>query len=252
MKFLRALTVPAVIFLCWQTAAALGIVSPYLLPSPAAVLRTAGEMLDSGLLARHTAASLTRVAQGFFLSVTLGCSLAYLLSSLPRLEKALDPLLSFLRMTPPLATIPLLILWLGIGEATQIAIIVLASFFPVFLNARAGFARLDDSFRELAAGLNLSRLDYARYFIWPAAFPSIVTGVRLSFGYSWRALIAAELIAAGSGLGYMISDAEQMQRVDVVMVGIFAIGLIGWALDALFRRLVAQLAGRRFPEVREG
>lgn len=76
--------------------------------------------------------------------------------------------------------------------------------------------------------------------------------MRLSFGYSWRALIAAELIAAGSGLGYMISDAEQMQRVDVVMVGIFAIGLVGWALDALFRRVVAGVAGRRFPEVVEG
>ena len=76
--------------------------------------------------------------------------------------------------------------------------------------------------------------------------------MRLSFGYSWRALIAAELIAAGSGLGFMISDAEQMQRVDVVIVGIFAIGLLGWALDVLFRKLVARLAGRRFPEVTEG
>ncbi len=252
MKFLRALIAPALILLCWQTAATSGLASPYLLPAPVSVLRTAVEMLDSGLLLRHTAASLNRVVQGFFLSVTLGCALAYLLSALPRLEKALDPLLSFLRMTPPLATIPLLILWLGIGEATQLAIIVLASFFPVFLNARAGFARLDAPFRELAVSLDLSRLDYARYFVWPAAFPSIVTGVRLSFGYSWRALIAAELIAAGSGLGYMISDAEQMQRVDRVMVGIFVIGLIGWTLDALFRKAVVRLASRRFPEVAEG
>lgn len=251
-QLLRALLVPSLILLCWQTATSLGLASPYLLPSPASVLRTAVDMLDSGLLARHTAASLGRVAQGFTLSVALGCALASLLAALPRLEKALDPVLSFLRMTPPLATIPLLILWLGIGEATQLAIIVLASFFPIFLNARAGFARLDAPFRELAVSLALSRLDYARYFVWPAAFPSIVTGVRLSFGYSWRALIAAELIAAGSGLGYMISDAEQMQRVDVVIVGIFVIGLIGWLLDALFRKGVARLMGRRFPEVLEG
>lgn len=252
MRALRALVVPLLVLLAWQATASLGLASPYLLPAPLTVLRTAGDMLESGLLLRHTAASLGRVARGFSVSVLAGCALAWLLASLPRLEKALDPVLSFVRMTPPLATIPLLILWFGIGEATQLAIIILASFFPVYLNARAGFARLDASFRELAASLSLSHLDYARYFVWPAAFPSIVTGVRLSFGYSWRALIAAELIAAGSGLGFMISDAEQMQRVDVVMVGVFAIGLVGWALDALFRRAVVALAGRRFPEVAGG
>ena len=251
MRIMRALLLPMILLLCWQTASSLGLVSPYLLPPPLEVLRSAADMLESGLLARHMEASLGRVARGFSLSVVLGCVLAFLLSFLPRLEKALDPVLSFLRMTPPLATIPLLILWLGIGEATQLAIIFLASFFPVLLNARAGFARLDAPFRELAASLALSRLDYARYFVWPAAFPSIITGIRLSFGYSWRALIAAELIAAGSGLGYMISDAEQMQRVDIVMVGIFVIGITGWALDALFRRIVIRLAGRRFPELEE-
>ena len=136
MKPLRALALPLIVLFFWQMATAWGMVSPYLLPSPGSVLRTAGEMLDSGILARHTAASLKRVAQGFSLSVLFGCALAWLLAALPRLEKALDPALSFLRMTPPLATIPLLILWLGIGEATQLAIIILAAFFPVFLNAR--------------------------------------------------------------------------------------------------------------------
>lgn len=252
MKALRVLVVPLLILLVWQLVSGLGLASSYLLPAPAAVLRAAWDMLGSGLLARHMAASLGRVARGFSLSVAAGCALAAVLAHLPRLEKALNPVLSFMRMTPPLATIPLLILWFGIGDATQVAIIILASFFPVYLNARAGFARLDDSFRELAATLSLSRLDYARYFALPAALPSIITGVRLSFGYSWRALIAAELVAAGSGLGSMISDAEQMQRVDVVMVGIFAIGLAGWALDALFQRAVAGLLGRRFPEVSAG
>lgn len=252
MRLLRALVVPLFILVAWQLAASLGLASPYLLPAPATVLHTAGDMMESGLLVRHATASLERVARGFSVSVAAGCALAALLAALPRLEKALDPALSFMRMTPPLATIPLLILWFGIGEATQLAIIILASFFPVYLNARAGFARLDAPYRELAAGLSLSRFDYARYFALPAALPSIITGVRLGFGYSWRALIAAELIAAGSGLGYMISDAEQMQRVDVVIVGIFSIGLIGWALDVLFRRVMAGLAGRRFPEVAAG
>lgn len=251
MRLIRALLVPVAILALWQLACSAGWASPYLLPPPLAVLETGVALLKSGELLRNTFASLWRVAQGFTLSVVTGCFCAWVLTLFPKVENALDPVLNFLRMTPPLAMIPLLILWFGIGEATQLAIIILASFFPVYLNARSGFASLDAGFRELAESLNLSRIDFARYFVWPAAFPAIITGIRLSFGYSWRALIAAELIAASSGLGYMISDAEQMQRVDVVVVGIFAIGLIGWSMDALFRKLVVRLAGRRFPGVGE-
>lgn len=247
--FLWASAIPLFLLALWQCASSLGWASPYLLPPPAKVLKTAVTLAQNGVLFKNTLASLIRVAQGFAISVSVGCLCAWLLSSLPGLERALDPVLSFLRMTPPLAMIPLFILWFGIGERTQLAIIVLASFFPVYLNARAGFASLKPDYRELAQSLNLGRLDYIRYFLLPSAFPSIITGIRLSFGYSWRALIAAELIAASSGLGYMIADAEEMQRADVVIVGIFAIGLIGWGLDMLFRMALARLAGRRFPEL---
>ena len=248
-RIFYALIAPIIILLLWQTACSLRLASPWLLPPPLVVWHSFLSTLASGMLLNNTAASLLRVVQGFSLSVISGCLLAWLLYNLPHIELVLDPVLNFLRMTPPLATIPLLILWFGIGETTQLAIIVLASFFPVFLNARAGFARLDAPLKELAASLNLKGWLYARYFALPAAFPSIITGVRLGFGYSWRALIAAELIAAGSGLGYMIADAEQMQQVDVVIVGIFAIGFTGWGLDAGFKRLIAVLCGRRFPEL---
>lgn len=247
--FIWASLLPIILLAVWQCASSLGWVSPYLLPSPVRVLKTGLALIQNGVLFKNILASLGRVTQGFVLSVITGCICAWLLSALPRLERALDPVLNFVRMTPPLAMIPLFILWFGIGEKTQLAIIVLASFFPVYLNARAGFASLKPAFRELAESLNLCRLDYVRFFLLPAAFPSIVTGIRLSFGYSWRALIAAELIAASSGLGYMIADAEEMQRADVVIVGIFAIGLIGWGLDMFFRKLLARLAGRRFPEL---
>ena len=249
MRLVQFLAVPLLMLAAWHVAAVSGAVSPYLLPAPAAVFATAADMVSSGELARHLGASMHRISQGFFISISAGCIAAALLARFTLLEKLLDVPLSFLRMTPPLAVIPLLILWLGIGEATQQAIIILASFFPTFLNARAGFSRLDASFKELSASLHLSFLDYTRYLALPAAVPSIVTGIRLSFGYCWRALIAAELIAASTGLGYMITDAEQMQRVDEVMVGVFVIGLIGWALDSLFRTASSKLLGRRFPEV---
>lgn len=247
--FLRASIFPLLLLALWQCAASLGWVSPYLLPSPFRVLQTGFILLQNGILFKNIIASLTRVAQGFSLSVIAGCLFAWLLFCLPSLEKALDPVLNFLRMTPPLAMIPLLILWFGIGETTQLAIIILASFFPVYLNARAGFASLKPDYKELAVSLNPGPLKYTLYFLLPAAFPSIITGIRLSFGYSWRALIAAELIAASSGLGYMIADAEEMQRVDVVIVGILAIGFIGWGLDTLFKKALASLAGHRFPEL---
>lgn len=249
MDKLSGVVAPILILVIWQIATVYNWASPYLLPAPKTVFETFLIMLQNGQLWFNIKASLWRVAQGFTISAFFGTLLAGLLARLPKLEKALDPILNFLRMTPPLATIPLLILWFGIGEATQLAIIILAAFFPTFLNARAGFARLDAPLAELARSLNLSKRDFIYYFAIPVAFPSIITGLRLSFGYSWRALIAAELIAAGSGLGYMIADAEQMQRVDVVIVGIGAIGFIGWALDAGFRYLIALLAAKRFPEL---
>lgn len=249
MRMLKALIFPLLLLCLWQFSAAMGMVSPYLLPSPSQVLKTGLLLAENGVLLSHIGASLSRIASGFGLSVTLAFTAAGLLSRWKSLDETLQGSLSFLRMTPPLALTPLLILWLGIGDATQIAIIVLASFFPIYLNTRAGLNRLDAPFRELAASLGLSRMRMAVFFLLPAAAPSIITGLRLSFGYSWRALIAAELIAASSGLGYLIMDAEQMQRADEVIVGILVIGLFGWMLDAAFSLLVSTLLSRRFPEL---
>ena len=247
MRIFKSLFVPVLVLVLWQAVS--GAVSPYLLPGPARVLETGLAMAKSGMLGDHVLASFARIAAGFCLSVTLAFAAAALLYRWKILDELFQGSLSFMRMTPPLALTPLLILWLGIGDATQIAVIVLASFFPVYLNTRDGLSRLDAPFRELAASLHLSRPRMVLFFLLPAATPSIITGLRLSFGYSWRALIAAELIAAGSGLGYMIMAAEQMQRADEVIVGILIIGFLGWALDAAFSALSSALLKRRFPEL---
>lgn len=247
MRAFKSLFVPLLVLILWQAAS--GMVSPYLLPGPARVLETGLLMARNGLLSAHILASFYRIALGFCLSVVLAFLTAAALYRWRLLDELFQGTLSFMRMTPPLALTPLLILWLGIGDATQIAIIILASFFPIYLNTRDGLSRLDAPFRELAASLHLSRLRMVLFFLLPAATPSIITGLRLSFGYSWRALIAAELIAASSGLGYMIMDAEQMQRADEVIVGILVIGFLGWVLDAVFSTLTAALLKRRFPEL---
>ncbi len=249
MRIFKPFLFPLTLLGLWQIATASGMVSPYLLPGPGRVLETGLAMAENGTLSAHLLASLFRIAAGFSLSVMLAFAVAALLYRWKMLDDIFRGSLSFMRMTPPLALTPLLILWLGIGDASQIAVIVLASFFPIYLNTRDGLSRLNAPFRELAASLHLSRTRVVLFFLLPAATPSIITGLRLSFGYSWRALIAAELIAASSGLGYMIMDAEQMQRADEVIVGILVIGFLGWLLDAAFSTLSSALLKRRFPEL---
>ncbi|AKU66698.1 hypothetical protein ADJ79_04620 [Ottowia sp. oral taxon 894] len=239
----------AALVLLWELVARSGWVSAYLLPGPLAVLATGARLLQSGVLAAHAAASLARIGVGFLISCTAGIALAGAVARFRLVEDLTAAPLALLRMIPPLALTPLLVLWLGIGNATQISIIVLASFFPVFLNALGGFRCVTAQDDELARSLDLPRWAYVVCIAAPAAVPSLVTGVRLGFGYSWRALIAAELIAAGSGLGYLILDAQELQRTDVVMVGILVIDLLGWAMDWAFQRAAAALLGRRFPEV---
>ncbi len=251
MPALRTLLTPLLLLLYWQILAGSGLIPAYLLPPPLTVCKTALAMWQSGVLPGHIQASLGRVAAGFFCSALAGFFCAGLVTRFSLARELLAAPLSLLRMIPPLAVIPLLILWLGIGGATQLTIIILACFFPIFLNTRDGLCRVSDAHRELARSLNLSTRVYVARIVIPSAVPSVITGLRLAFGYSWRALIGAELIASSSGLGYMIMDAQDMMRTDEVLVGILAIGLIGWTLDALFSKAVIFFLRRRFPEIAE-
>lgn len=246
---LRLILIPLLILVYWQIAASLGWVSSYLLPPPMAVWEAMEKLYNSGALSKHVYASLTRVLQGFVLSCVLGVLIAGCVHRFKCVNELLIAPLAFLRMIPPLAMTPLLILWLGLGDATKLTIIVMASFFPIFLNTRDGLRRVTPEQQELATSLHLSRWRYTKSILLPAAIPSIITGARLAFGYSWRALIGAELIAASSGLGYMILNAQGLQRTDVVIGGILIIGILGWLLDTIFYRTVVITLKRRFPEV---
>lgn len=225
----------------WQAAATAGWINAYLLPSP---LRVTSAILDagrSGDLARHVAASLLRVGEGFGITVCLALPLAVLASFAPRLTTAFNPILTFLRNIPPLALIPVLILWFGLGEASKLALIVLTSFFPVFMGAVTGLGSVDPRLVEMGQSLGFSRLRILQRIQFPESVPSLLNGLRLGLGYSWRAIIGAEMIAAASGLGYWILDAEEMARIDVVFAGIVVIGILGIILDR-----AAYLAASRF------
>jgi sulfonate transport system permease protein len=233
---------PAAVLMLWWLLGQLDLLNPYLTPPPGEVWRAALESAASSELWQHTWVSLARVFGGFALTSALALPLAALLYFLPWLERMLAVPLEFIRVTPPLAAIPLLILWFGIGEGSKLAIIILASFFPIFLNVKEGLKNTDAGLLEMAETIDLTRWDAFRHVLLPSALPSVITGLRIGFGYSWRALIGAELIAAASGLGYMILDAEELARTDRVFLGIFVIGGLGYTFDALFSRMAAGLS----------
>lgn len=223
--------VSTAVVLFWAIAAKKEWVHPYLLPSPDRVFRTAVMMVASGNLLTHLWTSLLRVLSGFAVTLSMAVPLSFLIHALPSVKRLLRFPLEFLRAVPPLAAIPLLILWFGIGEASKTAVIVMASFFPVFLSLLGGLNSVGTNWRELARSLHLSAPDFVRFVLFPASLPSFLTGVQLGLSYCWRALMGAEMIAAASGLGYMILDSQEMGRVDRVFVGIVSLGLCGIILD---------------------
>lgn len=240
-RWVKPVIVLIVLLAAWQLASSSGRWSAYVLPAPARVLNSFLVMVKSGVLARHICVSFQRVAIGFSIAFVL----AFLLAVGASLRKGLADyygfLLEFMRNVPPLSLIALLILWFGIGEKSKIIIIVLASFFPMFLNIRKGIVSCDPKLLEVGQSYNFSRLKCFWKIVLPCAAPDILVGMRIGLGYSWRAIIGAEMIAAGSGLGYLILDAQQMSRSDKVIVGIFVIGLVGIACDKVFSFLIKKL-----------
>lgn len=240
-KILRGLLLPFCILSLWQLACSQQLFSPYLLPPPAQVAKEALELTASGVLFKHLAVSLRRVFFGFTLSCALALPLGIVCGQSRRFDAYCWLLLEFLRHVPPLAAVPLIILWAGIGEASKLTIIVLASFFPMFLNTYSGVHNVDNKLLEVGRSLHFNKWQQIRYIRLPASLEAIAVGMQLALGYSWRALIGAELIAASAGIGYLILDAEEMSRPDIVLVGMLAIGIIGTAIDYFFLLVLDKL-----------
>ena len=238
---LKSLAVVAVIFVLWSVVCRMGVFSAYVLPSPGKVWMAFLSMLRSGELGKSLLVSFSRVLIGFFLSSALAFLLGVLTSLAPSANPYYHPILEFLRHIPPMSLIPLLILWCGIGEASKIIIIVLTTFFPVFLNTNAGLEQCDPKLLEVGRMLEMSRTQQFFQIRLPSALPNILVGMRIGLGYSWRAIIGAEMIAAASGIGYLILDAQAMSRIDKVIVGILLIGLVGWMTDLLFGLIIRRV-----------
>lgn len=231
---LKAILPLAILLAFWQAAASANIWSEYVLPSPGRVLQSLNAMVQSGVLFENIWVSFCRVLMGFSIAFALAFLLGLFAGLRPNSSVYYNHIVEFFRNVPPLSLIALLILWFGIGETSKIIIIVLASFFPMFLNIKKGLASCDPKLIEVGRSLNFTQGQIFRRILLPNALPDILIGMRVGMGYSWRAIIGAEMIAAASGLGYMILDAQQMSRSDKVIVGIFVIGIVGYLCDRLF------------------
>lgn len=229
------------ILVIWYILAACGVFSSYVFPGPGRVWEAFVSMLKSGELTRHMLSSLGRVFLGFAISFVLAFVLGVLACMFPKADPYYKPILSFIRHVPPMSLIPLLILWFGIGETSKTIIIVLTAFFPIFMNTESGLKGCDVKLLEVGQMLQMSPAQKFLQIILPAAFPNILVGMQIGLGYSWRAIVGAEMIAAASGLGYMILDAQALSRSDKVLVGIILIGLLGLLMDILFQIVIRKV-----------
>lgn len=232
------LVVPLVLIVVWHIGSTYGWLNAYLLPPPKEVWIAAVDLWGKGLLWEHLSVSLARVLTGFLCSSTAALLLAGLNYRFDLFRRLTFLPLEAVRIIPPLSLVPVLILWFGIGEGSKLAVIILASFFPIYLSSLTALHCVDVKLLQMAKTLNLGRFDTVRFVLVPGARAGLATGLRLGFGYAWRALVGAELIAASAGLGYLILDSEELARTDRIFVGIIVIAVAGLVLDAFFRRLL--------------
>jgi ABC-type nitrate/sulfonate/bicarbonate transport system permease component len=228
---------PLTVLVTWELAARCGLVNTLLFPPPSKAFADLVVLVSSGYLSKALYASLFRVVCGFTLAVMVGVSLGVAMARIRLVNDFFDPLVELLRPISPLALFPLAILWFGIGDGSKIFVIALAAFFPVILNTFAGARSIDTNLIRASRSLGATELEIFTGIVLPASLPYIFTGVRLAWGISLIVIIAAEMVGATVGMGYMVLEAQQTFRTERVFAGIFVIGTVGFATDLGFRRL---------------
>ena len=232
---------PVVLVIVWEVAAKAGWVSPQVLPAPSKVLNTAIKLAATGSLLGDLRTSLLRAATGFALGGSVGFTLGVLVGFSRIAEAAIDRSVQMIRAIPFLALLPLVIVWLGVGEAEKIFLVALGVTFPIYINTTLGIRQVDPKLIELGRIQGLGPFELIRRIVLPGALPSILTGVRYALATAWLALVVAETIGAESGIGFLAMDAREFLRTDVIVLTIAIYALIGVAADAIARLLERRL-----------
>ena len=243
-RWISLLTLVALLAIWWAVTAT-GVIEPLFLPPPSAVLQKAWLLATTGYmdstLWQHLAASLSRIGLGLGFAVLTAVPVGIAIGANRIARGILDPLIEFYRPIPPLAYLPLIVIWCGIGELSKVLLIYLAIFAPIAIATATGVRTVDPAKLRAAQSLGASRAQLIRHVILPSALPDILTGVRIGLGVGWSTLVAAELIAATSGLGFMVQSAAQFLVTDVVVLGILVIALIAFAMEMGLRALQRKL-----------
>jgi len=236
--------VPVVILAAWQLVTATGLVPAYRLPAPLTVLQAGGDLVSRGELGLHIAISVQRVLLGFAIGSVIGLAVAAVVGLSRAGDALLSPTLDALRAVPSLAWVPLLILWLQIGEESKVTLIAIGAFFPVFTTVAAALRHIDPHLVEAGRCFGLRGWSLFRTVQLPAVVPSVVSGLRLALAQAWLFLVAAELIASSMGLGFLLNDSQQNGRVDRILLTIVLLALLGSLTNALLGLVEKKLLRR--------
>lgn len=231
-----------VLLAAWWLVTRMGWIAPLFLPTPGATLDAfvaalQGQTQGDVPLYEHVLVSMARVLGAFALAVITGAPLGIAMGTSRTLRGIVDPLIEFYRPLPPLAYLPLIVIWLGIDESAKVTLIYLACLAPMAMAAKAGVRSVPIEQINAAYSMGATRWQVTRLVVLPAALPEVLTGMRIAIGFGWTTLVAAEMVAAASGLGQMVLNASNFLRTDVVIMGIVLIGLMACAFDMLMRWL---------------
>jgi len=226
---------PLVLLLAWQVVSSAGLVSPRKLPPLTTVWQATLEVAGNGQLGDGLAVSLRRMFIGFVIGALIGAALGVFAGLLRWGDATVDPVIQMVRNVPLFGLIPLLILWFGIGELPKLVLIALAAGLPIYINVHTGIRHADPQLVEATSVLGYSRWERLRHVVLPGAASYTMVGVRLGVASSWLALVVAETIATDSGIGYMINNARDFLRTDIVIVGLLVYALVGLLMDTIVR-----------------
>lgn len=232
---------PLVVVAVWEACAQAGLIAPQILPAPSRVVHTAIRLAVSGSLLGDLGVSLLRAAAGLMAGGTVGFALGVAVGFSRLAEAVIDRSVQMIRAIPFLAVLPLVIVWLGVGEAQKIFLVALGVAFPIYINTTLGIRQLDPRLIELGHVQGLGDWELIRRIVLPGALPSILTGVRYALATAWLALVVAETIGAESGIGFLAMDAREFLRTDVIVLTVVIYALIGVAADGIARLLERRL-----------
>jgi len=232
---------PAILILAWHWAAVTGVLDRNVLPGPVDVVNVAISLIQRGQLQHHLLVSLRRVAIGFSIGAAFGLGIGILVGLSSTARQVVDLTMQMIRTVPHLALVPLMIFWFGIGEEPRVLLVALGVVFSVYINTVSGIRSVDPKLIEMGRSYGLSEIQLIWSVILPGALQQILTGIRYALGVAWLTLVVAETIASREGLGFLVQDARELLRLDVIVLVIAIYAIAGWLADFLTRKLEARL-----------